>query len=380
MGLAMAAQGAMKVGGGIASAAAAKKMAKAMKKVAEMNIDAQKKLHEAGAADREKLSQQSQAHADIARGNLLATEQAQVQVMSMLGQPGTYGSTAASGGPIKLGGMMSPLGVSGIEGAGPLSSKTTRYGKVTRKDYGLGKGRAEGKFKKGREWEVEGDELNADAMAQAAMGTAAFRSVSAMVAEAEQLQNRTGPLWNQLNNSIVGSIYESSAAGQKDAMENMARQLAKGGTARHLGLQMASAMQIQEQTNRTRTGQLWQAKAQLEEFRVNQVKATTSYAQSWVQNASGIRDSFTANLNELQMHWATTMAPHLATATVGATAATQAGVAEASQGLMSALQAKNMGIQGMIKSISGAASYGIGKYAGIGSIEESAANSKDKTG
>ena len=348
----MAAGAVAGIGGSIASGIQASKMAKAQKKIAEGNVDMQKKLHEGAAADREKYSQMSLAHSDIARSNILATEQAQVQVMSMLGQPGTYGPNSTGG--LQLG-QLSPLGLGGIEGQGPLSNRITSSGKVKRKDYGLGGGREAGKFKKGRKWEVEGDALDADAMASAAMDSSAFRSVSGMVAEAEQLQNRTGPLWEQLNNSIVGSIYESSAAGQKDAMENMSRQMAKGGTARHLGLQMASQMQVQEQTNRTRTGQLWQAKAQLEEYRTQQVKSSTSFAQDWVRNASGIRDSFTANLNQMQMHWATTMAPHLASLSTQASMATQTEVGKAREGLMSALQTKNQGIQGMISGVTGAA-------------------------
>ena len=86
--------GVAQAGAGIASAAM---MAKAQKKIAKWNIASQERIHEASAADREKYSQMVQAESQIAQKNLLASEQARSTVMSMLGQPGTYGPSGASG-------------------------------------------------------------------------------------------------------------------------------------------------------------------------------------------------------------------------------------------------------------------------------------------
>ena len=343
------------IGGGM-SAAAAKKAAAEAKKIAQMQINAQTKIHEASAADRERLSQMTRADVGIAQHNLLASENAQVNVLQSLGQPGTYGDPY-QGGAITLNGV-SPLGISGMGMGGgvsgnSLSETTTVAGRVKRSQYGLGDIKKDGKFKKGRKWKVEGELLNADEMANAAKNTAGFRTVSHMVAEAEQIMNRSGPAWNALNNSIVGSIYESGAAMHKQQMEQISKNLAQGGSARRIGLQMAQSMQVQENTNRVRTGELWKARAGLEEYRTQNAQNVTSFAQNWVSNSSGIRDSFTANLNQLQLHWSQTMAPQLAASTVGAQTATQEGVLKAGYAMQEANTLKLGAIQGSIGLIQG---------------------------
>jgi hypothetical protein len=322
--------------------------------VAKMMIKSQEKIHEEGTAEREKLSQMVRADQQIAEQNLLAGEQARLNVLSSLGQPGTYGSgPGSSAGPISLE-VLKPTGLSGITASrgGVLTSAGTisKTGAVTPGDVALGK---KPRWKGMKEWEVTGTDLDPDAMAGAVQDTAGFRTVSRMVAEAEQLMNRTGPLWNQLNNTIVGGIYETNAAFERQAMEQLARNMARGGTARRVGLQMAQAFQIQEQINRNRTGQLWQAKLGLEEYRTKYAQQVTSYAQAWVNNHAGIRDSFINSLQNLQMFWASTMAPTLVGATVKAQEATSAGVLNASQGLKDAANTKGQAISGAIEGFVG---------------------------
>ncbi len=351
--------GGVSAGAGLMSASTA---AKAQKKIAKRNIEFQTRMAEAGAGEREAYSQASKAYQDIAAQNLLATESAQRTVLSSLGQPGTYGDSYT--GSINFGSLR-PTGLSGMSGGGgglltSGSGRISKFGEVTREDVGIGGMGKKGEWKGKRKWEASGIGLDADAMASSVMDSAGFRAVSGMVAEAEQFQNRQGEMWNQLNNSIVGSVYESSAAIHKGMMEQVARNMAQGGSARRVGLQMAQAMQVQEQTNRTRTGQLWKAKAQLEEFRTKRVQEVTSFAQSWVKNESGIRDSFTASLNSLQMHWAQTLPPSLIGASVASQTATQRGVLAASAGLQAALDTKTSGIMGAIDSLSGLATSAIG--------------------
>jgi hypothetical protein len=306
------------------------------------------RIHEQGAADREKYSQMTQAEQGIARQNLLASEQARLNVMGSLGTSGTYGDPGSYGGPISLG-TLKPTGLSGLNRrSGDVFSAggtTTRSGTVSGEDVKLGK---KARWKGERPWEVTGVNLDPDAMASAVEGTAGFRTVSRMVAEAEQLMNREGPLWDELNNSIVGGIYESNAAFQRQAMEQVSRAMARGGSARRVGLQMAQAFQVQEKINRQRTGQLWQAKQGLEQWRTQYAQQVTSYSQSWVSNQAGIRDSFTNALQNLQLYWSSTMAPTLASASVGAQEATQRGISNASQGLYDAAGVRGQAITGAV--------------------------------
>jgi hypothetical protein len=220
------------------------------------------------------------------------------------------------------------------------------------------------------DWDVSGIALDPDKMAAEAANTAGFRMVSGMVAEAEQFQNRQGKLWNQLNQSIVGGIYESSAAIHKQQMEQIAKNMASGGSARRMGLQMAQAMQAQEGINRSRTQSVWQAKNGLEQFRLNYVKDVNQYSQDWVNNQAGIRDHFTTALNEIQMHWARTLPPSLISASLGAQMANMQGIQSAAQGMNAANQTKNDGIMASIEGLMGVAEMAIGKY-DAGSAERS---------
>lgn len=333
--------------GGIMSGAAAIHATKAQEDLAKKQMKQQRRIHEEATAQRQQASEMVQGAQSIAERNLLATEQARMNIMGALGQPGSYGPSPGSAtGPISLG-ILRPTGMGGsLFGAG----RQIESGVVTGQDVKL-KGKPSWKGRK--QWEVEGAALDPDAMAGEVMGTSAFRNVSRMVAEAEQMMNREGPLWDQLNNSVVGSIYESSAAMQRSALEQLARSVARGGTARRAGLASAEAMRVQEQVNRDRTGQLWQAKMGLEEYRVKSAQQVTAFAQEWVNNASGVRDSFTNALTSLQMFWSQTMAPVLAGATVGAQSATQQGMLNAGAGMVAAAQSRGQAIGGMVDSLAG---------------------------
>ena len=68
---------------------AAKKQAKTQKEIAKMQIKAQYNLAEAGAADREVISQRTQAEVALATKQRRAAEAAQINVFSSLGTPGS---------------------------------------------------------------------------------------------------------------------------------------------------------------------------------------------------------------------------------------------------------------------------------------------------
>lgn len=346
--------------GGIATGL---KTGDAQEDVAKDMIRTMKQIHEEGSAERRRTSEMARGDAELARRNLLASEQAKMNVLGSLGQPGTYGPAPGStAGPISLG-VLQPMGLGGIYKPGSLlegPSQAKITGTVSGEDVALG---AKAKWKGKKDWEVTGTELDPDALAAGVKDTAGFRTVSRMVAEAEQLMNRSGPLWNELNNSVVGSVYESNAAFQRQTMDEVARSVARGGTARRVGMQMVQAFQAQEAINRTRTSQLWQAKMGLEQYRTQYAQQATSYANAWVNNTAGLRDSFTTALNNLQMFWSQTLAPSLVGATVGAQSATQSGILDASQGLYDAIATRSATAQGAFQSL-----YNIGSSMGGGNI------------
>jgi hypothetical protein len=340
------------VAAGVGVAAAAGSVASSsiaankQEKIAKSGLAASTAAAQAGLEGNQAVSEQVEADQNIASRNLRASEQARLNVFASLGTPGSYGpSPGSQSGPIQFQGL-TPTGLGGMSSYG---NSITSSGAV---------------FEAGQvgdsTWDTQGTVLDPDKMTAAVQGTSGFRQVSQMVAEAEQLMNRTGPLWDQLNNSIVGGIYESNAGFQREAMEQVARQLARGGGTRRIGLQMAQAFQVQEKINRQRTGQLWQAKMGLEQYRIAHSKDTMEYAQKWVNNTSGIRDAFTNATQNLQLFWASTMAPTLAGATTAAASATQQGILQASGAMQDANNTRSQAISGALEGITGSATKIIG--------------------
>lgn len=313
------------------------KQAKAQKKVAKQQIASQEKIYEAGQATREKYSQMVQAEQDIATQSVRAAEQARFNVMAALGAPGTYGTPDRPEGPFAY----TPLGLKGVAqgGSDVLTSgrRVRKSGEVSGEDVRIG---TTAQYKQSQKWEVEGQVLDPSKVSQEIMGTSGFRAMSKMVAESEQLVNKEGPLWDQLNNSITGGIFEGAAVSQRQMMEQLSREMAKGGTARNQGLRMAQAMRMQEDINRQRSGQLWQAKLSLEQWVKDNAMNVQNMSAAWVNNHAGIRDNYSNALTNMQTFWSKVMPANLMAAQ-SATQQTMANnVYNAGNNLMNAVNTK----------------------------------------
>lgn len=338
--------------GGIAGLVGGLAQSKAQKKIAQEMIASQEKIYETGEATRQAYGERVTAEGQIAQQQLQAAEQARFNVMSMLGQPGTYDAAPGPAGPFSY----SPLGLGGISdpgsAGGVLTSgrKVFKSGSVTGEDVKMGN---RPRFQGSMDWEASGEVMDPSMVAQGISQTKGFRTVSRLVAEANQIANRQGPLWDQLNNSVTGGIYEGAAASQRQMMEQLSREMAKGGAARRQGLQIAQAMRMQEDINRARTGQLWQSKMQLEQWRTAFIGQTQDIANAWMSNQAGIRDNYTATLTNLSTFWSQVMPANL----IGAQAATQQNMAnniqQAGQVMLQAVNTKYQAIIGGTNSIIG---------------------------
>lgn len=312
------------IGGGLLSAQAAGKQSTAEKRIAREQAEAQYAVSEVGAAERERLSGKAQAEGELATKRRLAAEEAQIKVFGALGAPGTYDMPeTAPSGPLA---SLAPAGLTPLQTEGILSSGEAflKKGVISPRDVALGR---RPKWKgKGKEWSVEGMVMDPEQLASQIKSTSGFRQVSRLVAESEQLLNRRGRLWEEMNNSIVGGIYESSAALHRQAMEELSRDVARGGSARNRAMATAQRFQVQESINKQRTGALWQSKLAMEQWVRANAASVQNFAQAWTQNQSGIRDTFTANLTNLTTFWTQAMAPGLVAAQVSSQTATQQGI------------------------------------------------------
>jgi hypothetical protein len=322
------------------------------KKAGEKGAKAAGRISAAEAMYRDQTSKKIGAEATFARDQLRSAETARGLVMGQLGAPGTYGSTSAGQGAFQV-----DLGAPGGGGFG--SAPDGLYGERT--ISGVAEG---GKFdrktgKTSGSWEVTGTVDDPFETATRITNQSMFSAVSAMVGEAVQLGNREGEMWDMLNNSATGGVMAGAARVQRAAMEQISRSIARGGSARRAGFAMAQKMMATEQNNRLLTEGLWEARQNLENTRTNIMQGNISYAMAWVDNQSGIRDTYVNSLTSLRTFWSG-MAPALLSANTAAAGQAHLANSTATDALMESATTRANAISGASQYIGGA----IQKYGG----------------
>lgn len=131
-------------------------------------------------------------------------------------------------------------------------------------------------------------------------GTRQYRMASYLTAEADQLIRREGPLWRSMHQSVVGGIYEGSAALQRAQMEEISRQTAKSGNARRQGVATVERIRAMERNNRDKTHNLWQAEMSLNLWARENARTQLNFNQAWVGGLPGIRDSAVNAMNSIR--------------------------------------------------------------------------------
>jgi hypothetical protein len=181
------------------------------------------------------------------RAQLMAAEMSNMQVYGMLGAPGTYGAGAAADA------AANPVTGSVYDTTGSLSQP----------DQGLKQSMPYSTGGKGLLGTPRAGILDPEAYAAKIMQSSSFRTRSALTAEAEQLANREGPLFDRLENSIIGVINEGAALSLRAQMREFRTQNARGtkGAAgpRRAAMQDARAIGIMENNMQKRIQQTWTA-------------------------------------------------------------------------------------------------------------------------
>lgn len=287
MGVAAAAAAASVAAAGIAagvSASNAEKQKQAIKDQQKSNLA----LADAAAEERAWISEQVRAEQQLATEQVRSAETARGIVMGMLGAPGTYGKGSVGEGEFAV--NTQPKGLYGI------NAPTGLYG--TRVIEG---------HTAGRPWQVEGTVDDPFATAKRITDQAQFSAVSSMVGQAVELGNREGELWDAMYDSTIGAVFDKAGHMQRQVAEEISRSIARGGTARRAGFAMALNIKAQEDINRTRVNELAAARVGLETS-VNQIiTSNLSFANDWVDNQAGIRDSYTNALASLRTYWSSIM-------------------------------------------------------------------------
>lgn len=135
-------------------------------------------------------------------------------------------------------------------------------------------------------------ELDPEAAKTSLEQSSAFRQVSRMMAESEQLLARSGPLYDDMIRSTQLPIIEGAAAAARENTEAIRKAMARGGAARRDGFAAIQKIRAQDQLNMQRGQALADAHLKLDMWSRDNAKNVINFADEWSANQAGVRDSF----------------------------------------------------------------------------------------
>jgi hypothetical protein len=216
-----------------------------------------------------------------------AAEQAYTGVVSRLGAPGTYDLPGAE--PSLLG---APAGAI-PEGETAPSIFTTE------KATGAQATRVSKKKKLGGKEAIQDiTRVDPTALQQQVEGSAQFRIMSRLTAEAEQLIAREGPLYDEMMNSLQLPILEGAGAMARENTEALKRAAARGGSARRSALEAVQKIRAQERINSQKVMALSQTRFALDQWARENARTTLEFGQNWASNLGGIRESYNQAMDQ----------------------------------------------------------------------------------
>lgn len=222
------------------------------------------------------------------KARTIAAEKARMNIFGMLGQPGTYGTPGTPGAPESTPGTGSYYqpGETFGEAGSPLAMAQFEGGGYT-------PGMAS--------WKSRAGILDPEKYAEEVGKTSAFRQASQRMAEAEQLVNREGPMWDELENSTYGVIAEGVGRQYRDEIRELKNRAASGSKtgARNLAREEASFLMAQEKKNQQRTKMTFDANLQLFDLvRKNQADAM-DMSYKLVDNLPEMRAAYSNTMSSL---------------------------------------------------------------------------------
>jgi len=218
--------------------------------------------------------------ADTEKARSIAAEETKFNVLTALGAPGTYGPGAP--------------GVSGTGGGGGGIFNTSGGG-LSEKDQSLkafGNWGGGDQLKGAREGIIDPNAYTAK-LSQSSI----FRQQSQQVAESEQLLNREGPLWDRLENSVLGEIHEGSALQLRETMRRLKNNFAKGGSARRIAVNEGREIMAMQDAMTSRVNQVWRANIRLNEYVQQNFERVRDGSMKFTDALPGLNDAYRTSMN-----------------------------------------------------------------------------------
>lgn len=222
-----------------------------------------------------KLGELAAIQPEEVRTRRTEAENAYTNVLSRLGAEGTYGPNASQG---------SNDPNESIFKSQEITDQITGSMHESKKDL-----HASGSIGKTT---MKANVIDQEKFQKKVEGSTQFRLMSKLTAEAEQLVNREGPLYEEMINNLQLPIMEGSAALARENTDQIRRAMQRGGSARRSAFEAVQKMRQQERVNSAKIQQLSQVRAGLDQWARENAKSTLEFGQSWASNLGGIRESY----------------------------------------------------------------------------------------
>ena len=229
--------------------------------------------------------------ADTEKARSIAAEETKFNVLTALGAPGSYGAGAP--------GTAGYTGGTGGTGGGGGSIYDTSGTGLSSKDKSLsvfGNWSAEagggGQIGGAREGIIDPNAYTAK-LSQSSI----FRQQSQQVAESEQLLNREGPLWDRLENSVLGEIHEGSALQLRETMRRLKNNFAKGGSARRIAVNEGREIMAMQDAMTSRVNQVWRANIRLNEYVQQNFERVRDGSMKFTDALPGLNEAYRTSMN-----------------------------------------------------------------------------------
>ena len=222
----------------------------------------------------ESMQEGASAKEDVRR-----SEDVYGQVSNLLGAEGTYPGSSGYKGPT-IGQPQESI----FETKGTVSGAA--LAQIKPKDQARSKGLLE----------EQARGLDVNKTVNQITSSKSFGIASQLTAEASQMMNREGPMYERLQKSITNPILKRGSQMLDDSLEELKGSYARGGRARREGMKDAMKIQAQMEANEFVGSKMVEANASFDQWARDNARSTLAFNQQWASNLQGVRSQYTNSM------------------------------------------------------------------------------------
>jgi hypothetical protein len=139
--------------------------------------------------------------------------------------------------------------------------------------------------------------IDAEKLADRALGSTEGRIASRLTAEAEQLIAREGPLYDEMIKNVQLPILEGAGVMARENAEALRKQMQKGGAASDNARVQMMQMRAQHDINVKRGQDLAKNRHTIDLWARKNARTQLEFNQNWAANLGGIRETYQSSMD-----------------------------------------------------------------------------------